>query len=142
MTITVKFPMWFMALTVLFFISNLFIFGLISLIFPSIPFPEAGAAATFPIQFFAIRHIAFAGPLLYGLVKRNVTVLTTMYTIFFIMSVLDIVVLALYGYNIPIMGLIPVVAALPSVGKVVLGICAFLIPVGVSLWYLVTQTKE
>lgn len=141
MTDSVKLPGWLVALTALFFISNLFVFGLTSLLFPSIPFPEAGEAATFPIQFFAIRHIAFAFPLLHGLIKRDVKILTTMYTIFFIMSVLDILLLAIYGYNIPILGLIPFVGQLPSVGKVIFGIGAFLIPVGVSLWYLTTKAK-
>ncbi|MEM7035197.1 MAG: hypothetical protein AAF629_37000 [Chloroflexota bacterium] len=142
MTDTIKFPAWFTGLTILFFISNLFVFGLTSFVNPSITFPEAGAAAAFPIQFFAIRHIAFAFPLLYGLIRKNITVLTVMYTIFTIMSVLDIVVLGIYGYDIPILGLIPFIGQLPTIGKVVLGICAFLIPVSASLWYLTTQTNQ
>ena len=141
MTNTTKFPIWFTALTVLFFISNLFVFGITSLLFPSVPFPEAGEAAAFPIQFFAIRHIAFAFPLLYGLLRKNVKVLTVMYSIFFIMSVLDIAILAIYGYNIPILGLIPAVAQLPTMGKVILGVGAFLIPVGAGLWYLTAKAK-
>ena len=136
MTNSIKLPVWFTALTVLFFISNLFIFGLTSLFFPSVPFPNAGEGAIFPIQFFAVRHIAFAFPLLHGLIKKDITILTTMYTIFFIMSVLDIVLLAVYGYNIPILGLIPFVANLSTLGKVILGIGAFLVPVGASLFYL------
>ncbi len=121
--------------------SNLFVFGLISLIYPSLPFPNAGQAATFPIQFFAVRHIAFAFPLLYGLVRKDVKVLTVMYSIFAIMSVLDIALLAIYGYNIPILGLISFVVQLPTVGKVVLGICVFLVPIGSGLWYLLTQNQ-
>ncbi len=142
MTNTIKFPMWFTALTILFFFSNLFVFGLTSLLFPSIPFPDGGEGGVFPTQFFAIRHIAFAFPLLYGLIRKDVKILTVMYSIFITMSVLDIALLGIYGYNIPIMGLIPAVAALPEIGKVILGIGAFLIPVGVSLLYLTTQAEK
>ncbi|MEM7028572.1 MAG: hypothetical protein AAF629_03180 [Chloroflexota bacterium] len=141
MTDSIKFPVWFTALTWLFFASNLFVFGLMALLFPSIPFPDAGEGANFPIQFLAIRHVAFAFPLLYGLLRKDVKVLTVMYTIFVIMSFLDIVWLGLYGYDIPVLGLIPFIGQLPTVGKVIVGIGAFLTPVSASLWYLTSKVK-
>ena len=137
-----KFPVWFTALTTLFFISNLFVFGIASLVNPSLPFPDVGQTAAFPIQFFAIRHIAFAFPLLYGLVRRDVKILTVMYSIFIVMSALDIALLAIYGYYIPILGLLPFVEHLPTIGTVVLGVGAFLVPVGAGLWFLTSQSKQ
>ena len=109
MTNAVKFPTWFTGLTALFVISNLFVFGGISLFFPHITFPNSGDGAIFPIQFFAARHIAMAVPLFHGLIKKDVKVLRTMYTIFAIMSLLDVALLGIYGYNIPIIDLIPFV---------------------------------
>ncbi|MCP4424962.1 MAG: hypothetical protein GY803_10750, partial [Chloroflexi bacterium] len=117
---SVQFPTWFTALTVLFFISNLFIFGGLTLFSPHTTFPGSGDGAIFPIQFFAARHIAMAVPLIHGLIKKDVTILKTMYIIFIIMSIIDIALLAIYGYNIPIIGLIPFVGSLSTFGKVIL----------------------
>ena len=89
-----------------------------------------GTAADFPIQFFAIRHIAFAFPLLHGIIKRDVTILTTMYSIFLIMSILDIAVLLLNGYYIPIIG------ELPFAATALLGIGGFIVPMSLALIYL------
>ena len=141
MTNSVKFPVWFTVLTAFLVVSNLFIFGGTALFNPSLAFPNAGDGATFPIQFFAIRHIAFAFPLLYGLVRKDVKVLTVMYSIFIIMSGLDIVLLGIYGYNIPILGLIPTIGQLATIGKVLVGIFGLFAPVGIGLWYLITQAK-
>ena len=108
---------------------------------PSLAFPEAGEAAAFPIQFFAVRHIAFAFPLLYGLIRRDKKVLTVMYSIFIIMSGIDILLLGIYGYNIPILGQIPAIGQLSTVGKVLVGIFGLFLPVGIGLWYLAAKSK-
>ena len=76
MTKEITFPTWFTVLTVLLFISNLFIFGLGTLLDPSLAFPESDSSAHFPIQFFAVRHIAFSIPLFHGLIKKNPMVFT------------------------------------------------------------------
>ena len=136
MTNEIKFPTWFTALTGLFFISNLIIFGGATLFNPDLTFPNAGAGAVFPIQFFAVRHIAMAVPLLHGLLRKDVKILTAMYTIFVIMSVLDITLLGIYGYNIPILGLIPAIGGLPTFGKVLVGIAVFLAPISLALRHL------
>jgi len=136
MTSSIKFSAWFTSLTCLFFVSNLFIFGLLTLFNPDIAFPDAGIAAAFPIQFFAVRHIAFALPLLYGLIKRDIKILVVMYSIFITMSILDISLLAVYGYSIPILGLIPTIAQLPTLGTVLVGIGVFLLPMGLAINYL------
>jgi len=133
---SMKFPRWFSLLSGLFFISNLFVFGLATLLRPSLAFPDAGAAAVFPIQFFAVRHIAMAFPLLYGLVWRDVKTLTIMYTIFVTMSALDILLLGIYDYPIPILGLIPFIEKLPTWGSVLVGVGMFLVPIGLALKYL------
>lgn len=135
-THSTNFPAWFSALTAFLFVSNLLIFGGAALFNPSLAFPDAGEAATFPIQFFAVRHIAFAFPLLYGLVRKDTKVLTVMYSIFIVMSGIDIVLLAIYGYNIPILGLIPAIGQLGTTGKVLVGIFGLFLPVGIGLWYL------
>jgi hypothetical protein len=120
-----------MILSWVLFISNLLIFGLATLINPSFAFPDSGGtAADFPIQFFAIRHIAFAVPLLHGIIRRNVTILKTMYTIFLVMSVLDVAVLLLNGYYIPIIG------ELPFLATAVLAVGGFIVPMSLALIYL------
>ena len=103
---TPQFPVWFTTITALFVFSNLFVFGGATLFNPSISFPEAGAAAAFPIQFFAIRHIALGIPLLRGLVKKDVKILTTMYHIFVVMSVIPF-----YPGLKPTHGLVPYTGA-------------------------------
>ena len=137
----VNFPIWFTVLTAVFFLSNLLLFGAITLFFPHFTFPGSGDGAIFPIQFFAARHIGMAVPLLHGLIRKDVKILKTMYTIFIIMSIIDVVLLAIYGYNIPIIGLIPFVGNLPTFGKVILGILMFWIPIGASLKYLSSQPE-
>lgn len=141
MTNTVKFPIWLTILTGFLFISNLFIFGGAALFNPELAFPNAGDGAVFPIQFFAVRHIAFAFPLLYGLLQRDVKVLTVMYSIFIIMSGIDIVLLASYGYNIPMLGLIPAIGQLSTFGKVLVGLGGLFLPVGIGLWYLASRAN-
>lgn len=133
---SIKFPLWFTILTVMFFVSNLIIFGLATLFRPSLTFPNTGDTAVFPIQFFAVRHIAMAFPLLYGLMRKDVKILKVMYSIFIVMSVLDITLLGIYGYPIPILGLIPFIGQLPTLGKVIVGIGVFLVPISWSLKHL------
>ncbi|MEM7126841.1 MAG: hypothetical protein AAF702_10975 [Chloroflexota bacterium] len=141
MTNSLRFPVWLTVLTTFLFISNLFVFGGAALFNPALAFPNAGEGAVFPIQFFAVRHIAFAFPLFYGLIQRDVKVLTVMFSIFIVMSGIDIVLLAVYGYNIPILGLIPAIGQLSTFGKVLVGIGGLFLPVGIGLWYLTTQTE-
>lgn len=142
MTESAKFPTWLTALTAFLFISNLLIFGATALVNPNLAFPNAGEGAIFPIQFFAVRHIAFAFPLLYGLLRHDIKVLTVMYSIFIVMSGIDIVLLGIYGYNIPILGLIPTIGLLPTLGKVLVGISSLFLPVGIGLWYLTTRAES
>ncbi len=112
-TARISFPTWFVALTIALGISNFVVFGWISLFDPSVPFFELGAGeGRFPAQFFAIRHIVFAGPLIYGLVTRNVSLLRAMYGMFLAMAVLDITVLLANGYFIPIIGELSLLATL------------------------------
>lgn len=139
---SIRFPLWFKLLTVLLVMSNLFIFGLATLLYPSLTFPDAGESAVFPIQFFAVRHIAFAFPLLFGLVRRDVKVLMVMYSIFLIMSVLDILLLGIYGYSIPILGQIPFIDQLPTLGKVAAGIIIFLLPISLGLNHLRSYIED
>ena len=136
------FPLWFTILSNMFFISNLFIFGLMTLFRPSLAFPDAGDAAVFPIQFFAVRHIAMALPLLYGLVRKDVKILTLMYSIFFVMSTLDIILLGIFDYSIPVMGLIPSIGRLSAIGSVFLGIGIFLVPITFALIYLNSDQQK
>jgi len=142
MTNSIKFPAWFNLITVLFFISNMFIFGLATLFNPGFAFPGAGEAADFPIQFFAVRHIALSVPLFHGLIKRDVKVLRTMYSIFIVMSVLDIVLLGIYDYPIPVLGTIPFIGNFPVFGSVIFGITVFLLPIIFSLRYLRNLSEQ
>jgi len=136
---SIKFPAWFNLITALFFISNMFIYGLATLFNPDLAFQNAGDMVRFPIQFFAVRHIAMSIPLLHGLIKRDVKVLRTMYTIFIVMSVLDIVLLGINDYPIPVLGLIPFIGNLPAFGSVLFGITVFLLPIIFCLRYLRTR---
>lgn len=136
MTNEIKFPLWFNILTGLLVISNLIIFGGATLFNPDLTFPNAGQGAVFPIQFFAVRHVAFSIPLLHGLIRQDIKTLTVMYTIFIIMSVLDIALLGIFGYNIPILGLIPAIGNLPTYGEVLAGMVVFLLPISLALRHL------
>ncbi len=127
---TVNFPIWFTLLTGLLIISNLFIFGIITLLSPGTTFYEAGSNAYFPIQFFAVRHIAFSIPLIHGLITKNPTILRTLYTVFIIISVLDIALLAINDYYIPLIGDFD----LPV--KILIAIGAFFVPMAIGLHHL------
>ena len=136
MTNTTRFPFWFSTLTFVYFLSNLFIFGGLSFFYPKIAFPDSGQSAVFPIQFFAIRHLAFAFPLLYGLVRKDIKVLLTCYSMFFVMTVLDVALLFIYGYDIPVIG------ELPFAAKIAFSIMGFIGPVVLSLVFLLGRLKE
>ena len=75
-------PGWLLAICWLFFISNLLIFGIIPFFNPAFAFPfpaEAAIAGAFPIQFFAIRHITFAVPLLHGIITQDIKILKNLF---------------------------------------------------------------
>lgn len=130
-----KFPLWFTILTIVLVISNFFIFGWFSLIHPELPWPELGKTeAAFPIQFFAVRHIAFAVPLLYGLIKKNVTILATCYSIFLVIAILDVALLAVHGYYVPV--LVKFVGELSLPVTLAISISMFIVPMGLALRYL------
>ena len=120
---TTCFPLWFTLLTAALAVSNLFIFGLWTLLAPSFAYFElGGTAADWPIQFFAVRHIAFGIVVLYGLVRRNATALATWYGTFVLISVMDVALLAIQDYPIPVIGDLSLPASLA------LAIVAFTIP--------------
>ena len=98
---TINLPVWFKLLTWLLIISNLLVFGLFTIIHPEFPWPDLNnSGAAFPIQFFGIRHVAFGIILLHGMLKKNIEVLKASYILFLIISVLDVLLLAIYGYYI------------------------------------------
>lgn len=122
---------WFIALTAALIVSNLVIFGVWSLFDPTFPFKELGeGGGAFPVQFFAIRHIAFSVPLTYGLVKRNTTILKAMYSMFLVMAVLDITVLVANDYFIPVIG------DLSTIATLAISIPGFIGSTSLGLWYL------
>lgn len=132
---SIKFPTWFTVLTAVLIVSNLILFGLLTLIFPEFAWPDMGLSeAKFPIQFFAARHIAFGVILLFGLVRKNVDVLTACYHMFFIISVLDIGLLAFNNYYIPI--LVRVVGDVGSAMSALLAVVMFLVPMAISIKHL------
>ena len=139
---TPKFPTWFTILTALLVISNLIVYGLITLFQPNFAFPDAGESAVFPIQFFAARHIAFAFPLLYGLVRRDPKTLRVMYGTFIIMSVLDLTILGINGYTIPVLGHIAFIDQLPTIIKVALGSVIFLLPMVFGMRHLMSYNDR
>lgn len=125
-----SFLLWFNVLTIMLVVSNLFIFGIVTLFNPLGTFIQSDASAIFPIQFFAVRHIALAIPLIHGLLKRDTTILRTMYSIFVVISVLDISLLLIEGYYIPFIGDLPLLAT------VALAITLFFVPMVSGLRYL------
>ncbi len=132
---SITFPLWFTALTGLLVISNLFIFGIITLLDPGAAFMQSDQSAHFPIRFFAVRHIAFSIPLLHGLVTRNPTILRVMYSIFLIISVLDIILLIINDYYIPFIGDLSLPATVALAGG------AFFLPMALGLRHLHSYTS-
>lgn len=127
---SISFPIWFTILTVVLIISNLLVFGILTLINPGLAFPESDSSATFPIQFFAVRHIAFSIPLIHGLITKNSTILRTLYTVFIVISVLDISLLIINDYYIPFIGNFPIPV------KAIMAIGAFFVPMAIGLRHL------
>lgn len=127
---SVTFPLWFTVLTVVLIISNLFVFGITTLLYPTLAFMESDSSAAFPIQFFAVRHIAFSIPLLHGLITKNPTILRALYSVFIIISVLDISLLIINDYYIPFIGNFPIPV------KATLAIGAFFVPMAIGLRHL------
>ena len=135
MSESIKFPMWFTILTWVLVISNLFIFGIFSIVHPELPFPDLGATdAAFPIQFFAIRHVAFGVVLLHAILKKNIEVLRALYTVFLIIAILDVALLAIYGYYIPV--LVKFVGELSLPATLLISTCLFIIPMALTVRFL------
>ncbi len=135
MSDSVKFPLWFTILTWVLVISNLFIFGIFSIIHPDLAFPDLGKTdAAFPIQFFAIRHVAFGVVLLHGILKKNVEVLRALYTVFLIIAILDVALLAIYGYYVPV--LVKFVGELSLPVTLLISSCMFILPMALTVRYL------
>ena len=127
-------PMWLLAICWIFFVSNLFVFGLIPFFNPAFAFPfpeETSVAGAFPIRFFAIRHIAFAVPLLHGTITQDVRILRAVFTMFLVMTVLDIAVVVLNPtYYIPV---IEGFVDFPGWGTLLFGLAFFILPVSLVL---------
>lgn len=94
-------PDWVITLSWLVLAGTFVGFGLVPMLSPGTAFPDAGAGGEFPVRFLAIRHLAFAAPLLHGILSRNHTILATMYGIFVPMAVLDAITLGVAGYPLP-----------------------------------------
>lgn len=135
MTESVKFPLWFSILSWLLILSNIFVFGLFSLIHPELPWPDLGKTdAAFPIQFFAIRHVAFGVVLLHGTLRKNPVVLKTLYHVFLIIAILDVALLAIKGYYIPVLVNLIGEVSLPI--SLLISTCLFIIPMAIAARYL------
>lgn len=135
MSAQIKLPVWFTVLTWILVITNLFIFGIFSIVHPELPFPDMGEGeAAFPIQFFAIRHVAFGTVLLFAILKKNIEVLKAMYQIFFVIAVLDVALLAAFGYYVPV--LVKFVGELSLPATFMISTCLFILPMGFTAWYL------
>lgn len=136
-TETKPLPTWLIVLSGVLVVFNLFVFGALTFFNPTLTFPDAGVGGIFPTQFMAIRHIAFALPLLHGTVRRDPKILITMYTIFFVMAILDVVTLAVNGYYIPLV--VSLVGELPLIATTLLSAGMFILPMGYTLYYLRTN---
>jgi hypothetical protein len=115
-------PIWVNAIGAGYFLGGFFIFGWLTLFYPTMTFPVEGNAAAFPIQFFAVRHIAIAVPLFHGLLAQDPKILRVCFTIFLVMAVLDVILLLIYGYYIPLIG------PLPMPQTIGLSILGFIVP--------------
>lgn len=131
----IKFPLWFTILTWVLVVFNLLVFGIFSILHPDFPWPNIGnKAAAFPIQFFAIRHVAFGLVLLHGILKKNAEVLKALYHIFLIIAILDVVLIAMNGYYVPV--LVKFVGELPLSITLLISSCLFILPMAVAVRYL------
>lgn len=129
-----KFKPWFVVLTGVLVLTNVLVFGLFTILHPELPWPDLGKESAFPIQFFGIRHLAFGLVLFHGLIKRNAVVLKAVFHIFFLISVMDIILLLWKSYYVPVL-----VRWLPEMGGVAnagLAVVMFLIPMVLCIRYL------
>ena len=133
-------PQWLLILTGVLVVFNFFIFGWLTLLAPLLTFPDADPNGIFPTQFMAIRHIAFAIPLLHGLLRKDAKILTIMYTIFFVISIFDVALLAINGYYIPLV--VSLVGELSLVVNVLIAAVMFILPMGLTLRYLRTNFPD
>ncbi len=136
-----KLATWFVGLTALLILSNVVLFGLMSIFRPDLPWPSLGGGeADFPIQFFAVRHLAFGIVLIRALVSKDLIMLKTLYHLFLLISIFDIALLAWKGYYIPLLvNLVGETSALVS-ALIALGI--FLVPMGLGLKYIHTELQK
>lgn len=127
-------PTWLLVLSGVLVVFNFFIFGWMTLLAPLVTWPDAGAGGVFPAQFFAIRHIAFALPLFRGLIKRDAKLLTTMYHIFLVIAVLDVALILVNGYYIPLV--VQVLGETTRLTGALLAAVMFILPMGYTVRYL------
>ena len=126
-------PRWLTALSWLILAMTVLVFGFGVYFFPLTAFPESTADAEFPARFMAIRHMAFALPLLRGILTQNVTILRTMYLIFWVMALLDVITIAAYGYYIPFLG----ASSTSPAATTLIAFTLFLIPMSIAAaWFL------
>ena len=125
---------WFKVLTILLILSNVVVFGALSIVDPELPWPDRGDGAAFPIQFFAVRHLAFGIVLFWAFWKKEWITLRALYSLFLIISILDIALLFWKGYYIPL--LVHLVRETSPIVSAGLAAVLFLIPMSVSLWYV------
>lgn len=120
-------PSWLLRLSVAVLVGTVVGFGVVPFLSPATAFPAIGEGGEFPVRFLAIRHLAFAAPLLHGIIRRDRVVLRTMYAVFVVMAVLDTMTLAAYGYPLPY---------LPGVTGPAAGVVAtvvFVVPMAVAI---------
>ena len=128
-------PTWLTALTAVLVVTNLFVFGIFTLVHPELPWPALGAGeAADPIRFFSARHIAFGVVLAWGLVTKDLGVLRACYSIFFALALVDFGILAVFGYPIPV--LVRLVGELPLLPSLAMSLTLFIGPMGFTTWWL------
>ena len=134
MTKEKELPTWLLILTGVLVVFNFFVFGWMTLLAPYLTWPDAGEGGVFPVQFFAVRHIAFALPLLRGLLRRDAKLLTTMYHIFLVIAILDVALILVNGYYIPLV--VQFLGQTSRLTGALLAAVLFIIPMGLTLRYL------
>ena len=128
---------WFQAMTWAIIVFSTLVFGVWTFFDGgSLVFTDAGEDAEYPARFFAVRHIAFAPPLLHGLLTRNTTILSTMYRIFLVIAILDVVALFSWDYDLFFLG-----NQSRALTAGVAAVC-FLVPMGVAVRYLTSLQLE
>ncbi len=133
-------PTWLLVLSSVLVIFNFFIFGWLTLLAPQLTWPDAGAGGVFPAQFFAVRHIAFALPLLRGVIKRDAKLLTSMYHIFLVISILDVGLILVNGYYIPL--IVQFLGETSRLTGVIIAAVMFILPMGYTVRYLHANHAE